>query len=220
MTCVIIIQNFCKCLTALVFYLSYRVEYIGRHNIPKKEKSVIAANHSSYLDTVLITDKLFGRIFWGMAKNTLFKSPIIGLFLRFVGAFPVNRDSMEKKSLKTFLQLMAKNQCVVIFPEGTRTQTGELQPGKIGTGMIIHKAKTKVVPVYVHGTFTAWPKGQKFPKLRKRIIITFGEEIDFTKYFTAKGDKEIYQQITDVIMESIKTLKESVLAKLEMEKNN
>ena len=213
-----IIQNFCRAFTALTGALLYRIEYINKHNVPKKGGCVIASNHSSYIDPPLIANAIFYRIFRFMAKDALFKSLIYGTLLRSMGAFPIKREGIDRKSWDTFVQLVNNGQCVILFPEGTRTPNGKIQQGKLGTGMLIHRAKAKVIPVYIHGAFDAWPRGKSFPVFFKKIIVIYGSPIDFAEYFNTKGNKEIYQKITEKIMDDIKELKNYVLARSEVEK--
>jgi 1-acyl-sn-glycerol-3-phosphate acyltransferase len=213
-----ITQNFCKVFTWLVFHLFYRTRYINGRNIPKKGGCVVMPNHSSFFDPPLIGSVTFGRIFRFMARDTLFKNPVGGTLIRWMGAFPVRRGGVDMESWNAFIRLVNNGEVVMLFPEGTRTLTGEIQPGKPGAGMLIYKARAKVIPVYAHGVFAAWPKGRKFPSLFKRITVIYGEPMDLTEYFNMKEGREVYTQITDRIMDRIKELKQEVLAMLAAEK--
>ncbi len=213
-----ITQNFCKIFTWLVFNVVYRTTYINGHNIPKKGGFVLAPNHSSFWDPPLIGSVTFLRIFRFMARDTLFRNPIGGAMIRWMGAFPVRRGAVDRKSWDTFARLINNGEAVMLFPEGTRTPDGEIQPGKAGAGMLIYKSRALVVPVYAHGSYAAWPKGRKFPSFFKRIHVIYGEPMDFTEYFNAEEGREVYTQITDRIMERIKGLKTELLAMLEAKK--
>jgi 1-acyl-sn-glycerol-3-phosphate acyltransferase len=213
-----ITQNFCKVFTLLLFKLLYRTRYVNGHNIPKKGGFVMAPNHSSYFDPPLIGSVTFSRIFRFMARDTLFKSRIGGALISWMGAFPVRRGGIDRKSWDIFVSLVKRGECVMLFPEGTRTIDGQLQPGKPGAGMLIYKARAVVVPVYAHGVFDAWPKGQKGPSLFKRITVKYGEPMDLTYYFDMEESKDVYTQITDAVMKRIAQLKEEVLALLAAEK--
>ena len=215
-----IVQNFFKAFTVLVSYVLYDVKYINKHNIPKKGGCVIAANHSSFFDPPFVGSVTFRRIFRFMAKDTIFKSPIFGALMRWMGAFPVKRANMDRKAWRTFVKIVESGECVMLFPEGTRTPDGQIHQGKAGVGMLIHMAKTPVVPVYVHGLFEIWPKGQKLPKFFKKAVAIFGKPMDFSEYFGSKGCRGIYLQITDKIMARIKELKKELLAQLTILRNS
>jgi 1-acyl-sn-glycerol-3-phosphate acyltransferase len=213
-----LVQSFFKVLTILVFNLLYRTKYINGRNIPSTGGCVVAPNHSSFWDPPLIGTVTFRRVFKFMARDTLFKTPVWGTMLGWMGAFPVKRGTIDRKSWAVFVNKVKNGECVMFFPEGTRTPDGEIQPGKPGTGMLIYKAKAKVIPVYAHGLFDAWPKGKKFPNFFKRITVLYGEPMDLTEYFNREESKQVYIEITARIMDRIKELKKDVLARLAAEK--
>lgn len=211
-------QNICKILTLILFNVLYTTRYIDGKNIPKKGGVVICPNHTSYIDPPLIGSATFSRIFRFMARDTLFKSRFTGAVITWMGAFPVRRAAVDRKSWAMFVKLVQQGECVMLFPEGTRTEDGEIHEGKPGAGMLLYKAKALVVPVYTHGLFAAWPKGQKEPHLFKRITVKYGEPMDMADLYNLPESKEVYQQITDRVMERIRGLKQDVLAILAAKK--
>jgi 1-acyl-sn-glycerol-3-phosphate acyltransferase len=213
-----ITQNFCKIFTLFVFKVFYRTRYINGHNIPKKGGFIITPNHSSYFDPPLIGSVTFGRIFRFMARDTLFKNPVGGALITWMGAFPVRRGAVDRKSWDTFVKLVNRGEAVMLFPEGTRTLDGGLQQGKPGAGMLIYKAKAPVVPVYAHGVFDAWPKGQLGPSFGKKIDVIYGKPLDLTEYFNMEESKETYIKISDRVMQEVTALKKELLAMLDAEK--
>jgi 1-acyl-sn-glycerol-3-phosphate acyltransferase len=213
-----ITQNFCKIFTLATFNIFFRTKYVNGRNIPKKGGVVVCPNHSSYFDPPLIGSVTFRRIFRFMARDTLFKNPIGGALITWMGAFPVRRAAVDRKSWDIFVKLVQRGECVMLFPEGTRTPDGEIHEGKPGAGMLMYKARAKVVPVYAHGVYDAWPKGQKGPSLFKNITVIYGELMDMTDLYDLPEGKEVYQQITDRVMERIRGLKQDVLALLAAKK--
>jgi 1-acyl-sn-glycerol-3-phosphate acyltransferase len=207
-------QNFYRIVAAVILHTFYRIEYIGKNNIPKEYGCVIAINHSSFLDAPLVGSSIFGKVFRFMARDTLFASLLANILLRSMGALPIKRSAIDRKAWDIFIQLIKSGQHVLIFPEGTRTPNGQLQQGKAGAGMVVYKTKAKVIPVYVHGTFEAWPKGKKFPNFFKKLTVVYGSPIDFSEYFDKEENKATYQEITDRIMKEIKKLEKSLSKKL------
>jgi 1-acyl-sn-glycerol-3-phosphate acyltransferase len=213
-----IVQSLFKVLCVIVFNLLYRTRYINGRNIPSRGGCVVTPNHSSFWDPPLIGTVTFRRVFKFMARDTLFKIPVWGTLLSWMGAFPVKRGTIDRKSWAAFVDKVNDGECVMLFPEGTRTTDGEIQRGKPGTGMLIYKAKAKVIPVYAHGLFEAWPKGKKLPNFFKRITVLFGEPLDLSEYFAREESKQVFIEITDRIMDSIRGLKTELLAMLAAEK--
>jgi len=206
-----LVHNFFKTLAVLIFNCLYRTVYINGGNIPKKGGCLVMPNHSSFWDPPLVGCVTYRRQFKFMARDTLFRFPVWGTLLRYMGAFPVRRGAVDRKSWDALVQKVNEGEVVTFFPEGTRTLDGEIQKGKPGTGMLVHRARTKVIPVYMHGTYGAWPKGRKFPRFFRRLTVIYGEPIDFSGYFEKEGTKELYVEITEKIIDRIKELKKARL---------
>jgi 1-acyl-sn-glycerol-3-phosphate acyltransferase len=209
-----ITQNLCRLITILASHTIYRTVYINGKNIPAKGGLVMAPNHSSYFDPPLIGSGTFKRMVRFMARDTLFKNPVFGTVIKWMGAFPVRRGGVDMKSWDIFVKIVKSGGIVMLFPEGTRTEDGEIHEGKPGAGMLMYKARAKVLPAYAHGVFDAWPKGKKFPNLFKKIFVIYGEPMDMTELYDMEESREVYTQITDRVMERIRGLKKDLLAML------
>lgn len=208
-----LVHNFFKTIGVLVFNLLFRTIYVNGHNVPKKGGCIVCPNHSSFWDPPLVGCVTYARQFRFMARNTLFNVPVWGTLLRYMGAFPVKRGTIDRKSWANLIQLVEDGEAVFLFPEGTRTLTGDIQEGKPGTGMLVYMSKAKVLPVYVHGAFESWPKGQKLPKFFKTLYVIYGELMDFTEDFKKEESKDTYVIITNKIIDRIKALKAELLEK-------
>ncbi|HDQ26575.1 MAG TPA: 1-acyl-sn-glycerol-3-phosphate acyltransferase [bacterium] len=211
-----IVHNFFKIIAFFVFHFLYRLKQEGTENIPKKGGFIAMPNHASYWDPPL-TGVTHKRYFHFMARSTLF-IPVWGMFLRWMGAFPVKRGKIDRDSWSNLYKLVRDGWPVVFFPEGTRTEDGEIQKGKPGTGMIIYNARVPVVPVYLHGTREAWPKGQKTPKFFKKLHVIYGKPIHFDEYYSKEAGREVYEAITEKVMSEIKAMKDRFLKAEQAEK--
>ena len=127
--------------------LYFRVRRLGREHIPDGGV-LLASNHRSFLDPFVIGCCLPRPIYF-VAKQELFKNPLIGWFLNAMGAFPIRRGASDDESMDTALALLERGQAVVIFPEGTRIRTGSLQPPKRGVGRLALESGKPVVPIAV-----------------------------------------------------------------------
>ncbi|MDD5435550.1 MAG: lysophospholipid acyltransferase family protein [Nitrospira sp.] len=185
-----------------------RFRIIGRENIPKDEAVIIAANHVSYLDIPLLGSSIYsaGRDADYVAKKELFSVPVLGTFLRMLGAFPVDREKLDRSTLREAVKRLNSGRILVIFPEGTRSPDGRLQAGKPGVGMIVRMSRAKVIPVAITGTDKALPRGS-WRIHRVQITIRFGKPIDFNSMIENSGDnKGDIGEITKIIMDNINTL--------------
>ncbi|ACZ41604.1 phospholipid/glycerol acyltransferase [Thermobaculum terrenum ATCC BAA-798] len=150
--------------------LMVKLEVIGRENIPKEGPFIAAANHLSNLDPPLLMSQL-PRVPRVMAKRELWRFPIAAAFFNWVEAIPIKREGYDRRALREAEEVLASGRPFGIFPEGTRSRTGKLQPGLPGVGMLAIRSKVPVVPIAFIGTNQVF-KGRKFhPRTRIKMII-------------------------------------------------
>jgi len=171
-------------LTFLLLKPWYSLEIKGRENIPK-ENSIFIANHASHFDTPLLLKsfpvKRRKSLFIAGAKDYFFKSRFKGNSLRLLfNVFAFSRTKNIKQSLLDFGKIIDKNGSILIFPEGTRSITGEIAEFKSGIGLLAQNMQVPVVPVRIIGTHSILPKGKTFPK-RGKVKIVFGKPRVFNK---------------------------------------
>jgi cytidylate kinase len=184
----------------------YRV--FGIQNVPKTGGVIIASNHASYLDPPAVgASSRRMRMTHFMARDTLFRNPLMGAFLRRVGVIPLDRDKGDLKAMKTAIQLLRDGASVALFPEGTRSPDGNLQPPKPGIGFLVAKGEAPVVPVYVHGSYEAWSKHSGGLK-RKPVTVIFGQLITREEIRGLGAGRDAYALIGELIMKRIAELKE------------
>ncbi len=155
-----------------------RFEIIGGENLPNDKSFVLVANHASHLDTLCLLAALpLGRLhqaFPVAAEDYFFRSlPRTWFATVVMNALPFARRMRVRESLSVCAQLLAQpGNVLIIFPEGTRSQTGEMQAFKSGIGALLAGRDVSVLPCNVQGAFRAWPKGQRLPRPGKvRLII-------------------------------------------------
>lgn len=210
-----IIEFFIYWISKLIFFVLFKVFYRlkvrGAENIPEKGGVIIASNHASFLDPPILGIAAWKRKCIFMARHTLFKNKIIGFILKKWGSFPVKRGTIDRSAWSEFEQWVKKGFAVVFFPEGTRTEDGEIKAGKPGAGMLIYNSKVKVIPAYIHNTYNAFPKNIRLPRIFIPITVIFGKPLDFSNYFIKEPKKEIYEEITEILMNEIKKIKDEFL---------
>jgi 1-acyl-sn-glycerol-3-phosphate acyltransferase len=169
----------------------FDLKTFGRENVPKTGGVLLVANHQSYLDPVLVAVHLRRPVSF-MAKSELFTNPYFGWLIRALHAYPVRQGEGDVGAIRETIRRLQEGHILNIYPEGSRTQTGEIGTMEKGVALIIRKAKVPVVPVAIDGSFKAWPKGHKFFH-NHPIRVLYGKPMQLSEL---KGD-EIVRQIDE-----------------------
>ncbi|MDF7808124.1 lysophospholipid acyltransferase family protein [Pontiellaceae bacterium B12219] len=190
----------------LFLLIWHRLKIRGAENIPKEGGVLIASNHASFLDPPVVGVGYRGRPVHFMARDTLWNSKFGSWWMNKVGCIPVSRGTGDIKALKLTIKALKEGKAVSMFPEGTRTENGELQEAKGGIAFIIEKSGCVVVPAYIDGSYKAHPKGTKFIKPCK-VSITFGKPITQEEFQALGSGREAYDAHAALIMQRIADLK-------------
>jgi 1-acyl-sn-glycerol-3-phosphate acyltransferase len=194
--------------TSWFISLWFKTRGLGVENIPRTGPFVVVSNHASFLDPYLIGYTSVEREVGFMAKEELFRVPIFGSIIRYCGAFPVKRGGHDPEAIQRFHDFLHSGKPLVLFPEGTRTLTGELQKAKKGVGLLLYNARVPVIPAYVAGTFHCWPKGRLLPR-PGRTSVNYGPPIPLEDLYDGGPEKETYRRIAERVMDRIAGLRPS-----------
>lgn len=179
----------------------YRYKFINNNSIPHEGAYIIASNHMSFSDPVLLGLGQRRRLFF-MAKQELFKNKFFGGLIRALGAFPVERGAGDGKAIKTGEDLIKEGNVMTIFIEGGRTKTGELMRPRSGCALVAQQMQVPVIPACI--TITGNPKH----RFAKRVI-HFGEPLTPEQLgLTPDGDRRQLKNATNMIMDEIKKMRE------------
>lgn len=132
--------------------LIFRVRVSGRHHLPAMGPAIIYANHLSWYDIPVVAFSVSRRIRF-MAKAELFRVPFLGRAIGYLGAFPIRRGQPDRQAIRTALTLLKAGEVVGIFPEGTRSKTGQLQRPEPGLAYLAYKSGVPLVPVAISSTY-------------------------------------------------------------------
>jgi 1-acyl-sn-glycerol-3-phosphate acyltransferase len=171
----------------------HRLEIVGHENLRTNRPLVIVANHSSHLDTLCLLAALplrkLHRAFPAAAADYFFQTVPRSLLAAVVtNALPFARQVRVRQSLSICSELLADPENIlIIFPEGTRSKTGETLKFKSGIGALVAGRDVTVLPCYLQGTFRAWPKGRRLPR-PKKIRLIVGEPRNYSSRTANKID--------------------------------
>lgn len=178
--------------------LFIRVEHHGMENVPKNKGYILAANHTSIADMFVITVPVKGQICY-MAKEEIFKVPLVKWFFKALGSFAVRRGKGDTEAIDKACNIVNSGKVLGIFPEGTRSKTGEIGKAKSGAALIAMQTKADILPVsikYSTGTF----------KLFCKATVRVGELIPYKEPAEDETQRGSIRRITADVMDSITTL--------------
>lgn len=193
-------------LSRLVLSIFGRCQFIDADNVPKTGPVIIAPNHISYLDPPAAGSG-YRRVTHFMAKEELFKIPVLGWLIKAVGSFPVKQHAADRSALKTALKLLADGEVVCVFPEGTRNFSDSLLPAQAGVGMIVLKSRAPVVPAAIIGTDRVLRRHSPFLHFG-RVKIVYGKPMMFDDLYDRGTDREAVEETGRRIMHAIASLVE------------
>lgn len=159
-----------------VFRSLYRLRVEGREQLPASGPLILASNHCSYFDAFILAAALPGRVVqqsYYMGFEGFFRHPALAWWARQVRVIPVDVDSYLVRAMQTSARILRDGKVLCLFPEGERSVTGRLRPFRKGTGILLKELGVPVLPVYISGSYEAWPRGQRLPGIHP-IRVRFG----------------------------------------------
>lgn len=192
-----------------LFSVMYRIKVVDAENEPKDAPFIVCANHISNTDVIVVGEALEHQLHY-MAKQELFKVPVLRGLIRLVGAFPVKRGAADVGAIKTCLKHLEEGEVVAMFPQGKRCpsvdpRTTEPMPG---VGMIAYRSKVPVLPVYVE------VKNNKH-RLFKRHTVRIGRLITQEEMGFQGGTKGEYERVAKLVFDRILEMSQEVRSETE-----
>jgi 1-acyl-sn-glycerol-3-phosphate acyltransferase len=173
----------------VVSVLWFDLKVYGVENVPERGGVLILSNHQSYLDPVVLGAKLIRPLSF-LAKSELFEVPGFGWMIRNLNAFPVRQGEGDIGAVKETIRRLQEGHALNMFPEGSRSDDGEIAPMQSGIGLIARRAGVPVVPAVIDGSFAAWPRGKKIFRPHP-IRVQFGPPMDLKDLKAAEIVKRI-----------------------------
>lgn len=170
----------------------YRFEVFGKENFPKEGGVLLCSNHIDNLDPPVVGINAPRPVYF-MAKEELFNVPVLGKIVPHLNAFPVKRGMSDREALRKGLGILKEGNVLGLFPEGTRSKTGQLGKGLAGAGFFALRSEAHVVPCAIIGPYKAFSK----------LKVVYGKPIDMNELRERKASAE---ETTDMIMSEIRKL--------------
>jgi len=198
----------CHAAAWLLLTFFYRLRALGRDRVPEVGPLIVVSNHQSHLDPPIIGVTLRRRHIVPIARQGLFRNPLLGWLITNLNSIAINEKEGDSVAIRKAIKELAKGRCVLIFPEGSRTPDGILQPFKRGTWLLVSRARCSVLPVAIEGAFDAWPRTRKYPSLfGPRIMVSYGHPISYDRLEAMGPDASLA-----LIADSIQALRHDLQA--------
>jgi len=195
-----------KPIVVVLMRLYFRVEARGAEHVPPAGPVLLVANHASLLDPPLVGG-MSRRPLCFMAKEELFRVPILGWLIRHLNARPVRRDNADPRALKDALRVLQAGEALLVFPEGTRSADGSVGEAKPGAGLLAVASGAAVVPVYIRGSGHALPRGRLWPRPVK-VVVYFGPALTL-KAPPGDARRDHYRAAAGDMMRAIRELRDA-----------
>jgi 1-acyl-sn-glycerol-3-phosphate acyltransferase len=192
-------------LSRLVGRLFFRLRVVHRERMLQSGPVILAMNHQSYLDPPL-AGITCDRAIYFLARRTLLDVPLLGWLLPKLNVIPVNQEGIDRSALKALIRVLKAGNAALVFPEGSRTVDGGLQPAEPGLGLVIAKTLAPVVPMRIFGAHEALPRGDGGLHFVP-ITIVVGEPILFTAADLNPPGKDLYKRLSQRVMDAIAALR-------------
>jgi 1-acyl-sn-glycerol-3-phosphate acyltransferase len=185
--------------------LFFRFRVIHWERMIQSGPAILAMNHQSYLDP-LLAGITCDRAIYFLARRTLLDAPLLGWLLPKLNVIPVNQEGVDRSAMKAVIRILQAGNGVLIFPEGSRTLDGNLQPAEPGLGLVIAKTLAPIVPMRIFGAHKALPRSGGGLHLVP-ITIVIGEPISFDAADLGLPGRNLYQRLSERVMDAIAGLR-------------
>jgi 1-acyl-sn-glycerol-3-phosphate acyltransferase len=195
-----------KLLLRVIYKSFFALKVYGLENLPRGT-AIIAANHQSFVDPTVLGASVPEEIAY-LAREDVFSSAALRWFCVKVNSILIKRRAGDRSALKAVLARLAEGWKVVVFPEGTRSYDGQLQPPERGISLLAHRSRAPVVPAYISGTHDVLPRGGAMIHFNP-VSVSFGPPLRFDNESLKQGGHNAYHAFSLQVMDAIARLKAS-----------
>jgi len=183
------------------------LKIVGRENVPKTGPVILASNHVSYLDPIIVGVSLPRRLNF-LAKEEIFNGPLLSWLMKKLQAFPVSRERVGPSTVRNALKLLEKGKALLLFPEGTRGDGKSFLKAKNGIGIIAGRSGAVIIPTYLRGPEKVLPRGSRWVHLHP-ITVFFGPPLlpSSSSFASEVAKRKGYGELAEKVMVQIERLK-------------
>lgn len=190
--------HFARAVARVVFRIPYKIDYVNLDNIPEKGGLILASNHHTLMDPIYVALGPKREVHF-MAKEELFKNPVLRFFVLKLNAFPVSRGKGDRSAIDKAVGIVKSGEVLGIFPEGTRSKDGKLMRLKSGVMLIASETGGDIVPVGIR-------YGEKKKFRRQKITVTYGELIKNEEFKITEGSRAELKNANELLHGRISAL--------------
>jgi 1-acyl-sn-glycerol-3-phosphate acyltransferase len=197
----------------IFFKVLNRTTVFGREHVGTERNTLLLSNHQSMIDSFLVGIFAFYPNSWlkpylipwnPAAEENFFKNRVQTWLAHAFRCIPIKEGRRDPLALRRMVELLPTG-VMTLFPEGARSRTGRVREGRLGAGLVIRRARPKVIPVAIDGMQDLLPIGSSIPRIFKRIYISYGPPLDYSEFLDHPRRQEAAQGIVDKVMEAIRT---------------
>lgn len=213
-----LVTNITVFLAIIFLKLLNRTTVIGAENVPHRPNTLLLSNHQTMIDSFLVGGcSLFpdsvvhpSVIPWNAAaEENFFGNPVLAWFSRNWKCMPIKRGRKDVGAIFKLAEAL-KDSPMMLFPEGTRSRTGQIGKARGGAGLLILETQPTVIPVCIEGMDKVLPIGTVFPRVFKHVYIQYGKPLDLTCFYGRGKNKEVAHDIMEVVMSSIRDMQKEL----------
>lgn len=209
-----IVTNITVTLVWIFFHLFNTTVVIGRENVGDDPNTLLLSNHQSMIDSFPVGIEAFYPKSWikpflvpwhPAARENFFRNKFIAWFSTHTRCIPVRPGRRDLHALHKMREVLPKG-VIILFPEGTRSRTGDVMDGRPGAGLLALATRPRVIPVAIDGMQDILPIGESRPRIGQRVYIKYGKPLDYSELLDQPRTRETAQALVDKVMERIRAL--------------
>ncbi|MFQ6099330.1 MAG: lysophospholipid acyltransferase family protein [Armatimonadota bacterium] len=207
-----LVTNISVALAWLFFHVLNRITVIGREHVGDEPNTLLLSNHQSMIDSMPVGIEAFYPKSWikpwlvpwhPAARENFFRNRLIAWWSMHTRCIPVRPGRRDVHALHRMIEVLPKG-TIILFPEGTRSRSGEVENGRPGAGLVILATRPRVIPVAIDGMQDVLPIGRVIPRIGKRIYVKYGPPLDYSEFLDRPRTRETAQAIVDKVMTLIR----------------
>jgi 1-acyl-sn-glycerol-3-phosphate acyltransferase len=187
-----------------IFHLWIRYfRVLGIENVPAAGSQFVLCNHTTGMDPFILGYAIKHRRINGPGKVELFTHPVFSFLMRKIGIFPIHQGVADAAAVRTMISLYRAGRMIVIFPEGGRSETGELKEFVPGLARLMIRLKAPIVPAAIAGGSDLLPIHHRIPRRNTPVVVSFGRQFELSDFYGRELTPEAVEEATDVVRRHI-----------------